>query len=67
MVASAALSGFLVTLLFVLLSIFPVIDFENPWHYSLKVASVLLGLTVWLGSSIALETRESRVQPPLSK
>ena len=43
MVASAALSGFLVTLLFVLLSIFPVIDFENPWHYSLKVASVLLG------------------------
>ena len=39
----AALSGFLVTLLFVLLSIFPVIDFENPWHYSLKIASVLLG------------------------
>jgi glutamate:GABA antiporter len=39
----AALSGFLVTPLFVVLSIFPVIDLENPWHYSLKIASVMVG------------------------
>ncbi len=39
----AAASGFLVTLLFVALSIFPVIDVESSWRYSLKIAVVVLG------------------------
>lgn len=39
----AALSGFLTTLLFVVLSVFPVITLENPWRYSLKIASVVVG------------------------
>jgi glutamate:GABA antiporter len=39
----AAVSGLLVTLLFVVLSIFPVIDVDSSWHYSLKIAGVVLG------------------------
>jgi amino acid transporter len=38
-----AVSGFLVTLLFVLLSIFPVIRVESESRYSLKIAGVVLG------------------------
>ena len=39
----AAASGFLVTLLFVGLSIFPVIDVASSWRYSVKIATVVLG------------------------
>ncbi len=38
-----ALFGLLSTLLFVALSIFPVVTLENPWRYSLKIASVVIG------------------------
>jgi amino acid transporter len=39
----AAASGLLVTLLFVALSIVPIIDVDSSWHYSLKIAGVVLG------------------------
>jgi amino acid transporter len=39
----AAASGLLVTLLFVALSIFPVIDVDSSWRYSMKIAGVVLG------------------------
>jgi len=39
----AAASGFLVTLLFVVLSIFPIIRVESESRYSLKIAGVVLG------------------------
>jgi glutamate:GABA antiporter len=39
----AAISGFLMTLLYVVLSIFPIIDVESSSHYSLKIAAVVLG------------------------
>ena len=39
----AAVSGFLMTLLYVVLSIFPIIDVEASWSYSLKIAAVVLG------------------------
>ena len=39
----AAGSGLLVTLLFVGLSIFPVIDVASSWRYSVKIAEVVLG------------------------
>ena len=42
----AAASGLLVTALFVLLSIFPVIHVESQSRYSLKIASVVLGANV---------------------
>ncbi len=46
----AAASGLLVTLLFVVLSIFPVIDVDSSWRYSLKIAGVVLGANLmgWL-------------------
>jgi len=39
----AAGSGFLVTLLFVLLSVFPIIKVGSSWNYSLKIEGVALG------------------------
>jgi glutamate:GABA antiporter len=39
----AAVSGFLMTLLYVVLSIFPIIDVQSSWGYSVKIASVVLG------------------------
>jgi amino acid transporter len=39
----AAVSGFLVTFLFVILSIFPIIRVEDQSRYSLKIAGVVLG------------------------
>jgi len=42
----AAVSGFLMTLLYVVLSIFPIIDVESSWKYSLKIAAVVLGANV---------------------
>jgi len=42
----AAGSGLMVTLLFVGLSIFPVIDVASSWRYSVKIAAVVLGANV---------------------
>ena len=39
----AAGSGMPVTLLFVVLSVFPIIDVGSSWHYSLKIAGVVIG------------------------
>jgi len=47
----AAASGFLVTLLFVVLSVFPIIDVGSSGRYSLKIAGVVLGANV-LGYTI---------------
>jgi amino acid transporter len=38
-----AVSGLLVTLLSVLLSVFPIIDVKSSWRYSAKIAGVVLG------------------------
>jgi amino acid transporter len=40
---AAALSGFLMTLLYVVLSIFPIVDVESSWAYSVKIVTVVLG------------------------
>jgi amino acid transporter len=37
----AAISGFLMTLLYVVLSVFPIIDVENPWLFTAKVAGMV--------------------------
>ena len=42
----AATSGFLVTLLFVVLSVFPIIHVGSSWKYSVKIAGVVLGANV---------------------
>jgi glutamate:GABA antiporter len=41
----AACSGFVVTLLFVVLSIFPVIDVANPVSYAWKTIAAVVGIT----------------------
>jgi len=43
-VRAAALSGFLMTLLYIVLSIFPIIDVPNPWLFTGKVVAVVGGL-----------------------
>jgi amino acid transporter len=43
-VRAAALSGFLMTLLYVVLSLFPIIDVPNPWLFTLKIVAVVAGL-----------------------
>jgi glutamate:GABA antiporter len=43
----AAISGFLMTLLYVVLSIFPIIDVESSWGYSLKIAGVVVGANIF--------------------
>ncbi len=42
-VRCAAALGLLTTLLFVALSIFPIVDVDSSWRYSLKVAGVVVG------------------------
>lgn len=54
----AAASGFFVTLLFVALSIFPIIDVASSWRYSLKIAVVVLGANL-LGWTIYRAGRNS--------
>jgi amino acid transporter len=39
----AAVSGFLVTLFYILLSVFPIVDVQSTWEYSAKTAAVILG------------------------
>jgi amino acid transporter len=58
----AATSGFLATLLFVVLSVFPIIDVESSGRYSLKIAAVVMGANL-LGGIIyraGQRKRESR-------
>jgi hypothetical protein len=40
----AAFSGFLMTLLYVALSIFPIIDVPNPWTFTIKIVALVGGL-----------------------
>jgi amino acid transporter len=53
-----ALSGFLITLLFVALSIFPIVDVTSRFAYSLKIVLVVLGANLigWLISRAGART-----------
>jgi glutamate:GABA antiporter len=46
----AATSGFLMTLLYVTLSIFPIIEVQSPWLFTLKIVVVIVGLQ-WVGAA----------------
>jgi hypothetical protein len=43
----ASVSGFLFTLLFVLLSVFPIIDVASPASYAIKMVFVVLGANLF--------------------
>jgi len=53
----AAGSGFIVTLLFVALSIFPVIDVPNPASYAWKTVAVVVGANI-LGGAFYISSRQ---------
>jgi amino acid transporter len=59
----AAASGFLVTALFVALSIFPVIDVASSWRYSAKIAVVVLGANLigWMIYRAGQRKRDSTI------
>jgi len=54
----AACSGFVVTLLFVVLSVFPVIDVPNPASYAWKTIAVVVGLNA-VGGALYLRARRA--------
>jgi glutamate:GABA antiporter len=58
----AAVSGFLMTLLYVMLSIFPIIDVQSSWRYSVKIAAVVLGAN-FLGWTIYRAGRGKSTEP----
>jgi amino acid transporter len=43
-VRAAATSGFLMTLLYAVLSIFPIIEVKNAWSFTAKVSSIVIGI-----------------------
>jgi len=54
-----AVSGFLMTLLYVALSIFPIIDVPSWWTFSLKISGVIVALNL-VGALIYLAGRRRR-------
>jgi amino acid transporter len=63
----ASCSGFVVTLIFVALSIFPVIDVPNPASYAWKTVTVVVGVNV-MGVLLYRRSRSkslSTTEPPL--
>lgn len=60
----AAASGFLMTLLYVTLSIFPIIEVKNGSAFTIKIAGVILGANV-IGAAIYLVARWQRRQAVL--
>lgn len=46
-----AASGFLMTLLYIVLSIFPIVDVQSSWEYSAKTAAGIIGANL-LGVAI---------------
>jgi amino acid transporter len=62
-----AVSGLLMTLLYILLSVFPIVDVQSSWEYSAKTVSVILGANAigvalyrWGRSKAALSRDEPR-------
>lgn len=55
----AALSGFLMTLLYVVLAVFPIIDVEDPWLFTAKIVAVVIGLQ---GAAAAFYWRMARTR-----
>ncbi len=56
----AAVSGFLMTLLYVTLSVFPIIDVANAGQFTAKVVAVVVGLRRSLARSISTAPNEYR-------
>ena len=57
---AAAVSGFVVTILYVVLSIFPIIDVASWWSFSLKISGVVVSLNL-VGAGIYWAAARRRV------
>jgi len=57
----AAASGFVLTLLFVVLSIFPIIDVADPLKYAAKTIAVLLGANAFALALFFLQSRNRKL------
>jgi hypothetical protein len=53
----AALSGFLMTLMYVVLSVFPIFDVQNPWMFTAKILGTVAAIQ---GAGAAYYLRASR-------
>ena len=62
----AATSGFALTLLFVVLSIFPIIDVADPLRYAAKTVAVLLGANAVALALFFAQSRNSKLSPEVS-
>jgi len=62
----AAASGFVLTLLFVVLSIFPIIDVADPLRYAAKTVAVLLGANAVALALFFAQSRNSKLSPEVS-
>lgn len=60
---AASFSGFLVTLLYVVLSIFPIIDVESWAIFATKISSVVIGLNL-VGAALFYAARRKRAVVP---
>ena len=56
---AASLAGFLVTVLYVILSIFPIIDVKSWWSFSLKISGVVVSLNL-VGAAIYMAASRRR-------
>jgi glutamate:GABA antiporter len=56
---AASASGFLMTLLYVVLSVFPIIQVENQWAFTMKITAVVIAANL-LGVSIFLISAKRR-------
>ena len=57
-----AVSGFLMTLLYIVLSIFPIVDVQSSWEYSAKTAGGIIGANL-LGIAIYRWGRRTKAIP----
>jgi hypothetical protein len=63
----AACSGFTVTLLFVVLSVFPVIDVPNPASYAWKTVAVVVGVNTLGAILYTRRKKRSYLADPLRR
>lgn len=61
----AATSGFLMTLLYVVLSVFPIIDVVDSWRYSVKIAAVVLGANFFGWMIYRLGSKKAQTAEPV--
>jgi amino acid transporter len=56
-------AGFLVTLLFVVMSVVPIVTVVNRWQYALKIVTVVIGAELFGWGIYQAESRKSSVNP----